>query len=1028
MTQNTKALILKIVRILDNRDADGQAELLAEQYVGACTRVNERLEHFISQLNAGHYYAAIEVAQVVPSLNQQLDGIRFPRESEWNQYCERAGYRTFDGFNTEHLRKFKEVTADMDAGQPEEYREYRKSIILKDDKAALNALRELNRNHPSDKTAYNELTTLESREFARIEKGLENLLAQGDEKAIVKQVKLVKAESWVIPMESTLWQQSEDIYNKHTLNQKTELIDSLLQQLTVIRRLGSWRDASKLIKNLEQLKGSSEYKSQPTEIQATVQDNIDWYYTQSEQSQPRAEDPGKALAAAFAKKLDRSSLEKKVKQADSEALRQMQSELKHDWDELGRKSPESATKLELEYRDAQQLLASKRKSKVKKKRKPLEKELQKSTNPWILPLIALLMLSASLLIFIHQREGSIASEVDLLYSANKIESTRKALVKWDRFTFSFFSRYNPFRNHRANEAVENIRLWIVDLDTRNERIHQFLDEIRTSIEQPLSIAEINRLRTNLETAELLAGEVPAEWKVEFSRQIPELESKLDRAFNEGFAKIRNEIEAEIAEIRSIVDERLAFDQVKIPVNIEGTLNALKSRVDDLKPKLLAWRDNEGLADQMEALGILEAHIERFHEGVDGFENLSLSLNESLSLDEYLDNIEQLHENPLVAQPTVIASNEIHTHANQLRNLQQSLLMPNNELAWREFIRNLDRPLVPADSDAKELAAFRAWVNHAWLGDIHQYQVVNYRNGQKVDDGEMIYTFGQIEVESRGNGAQVLLIQNARIFADNRVGTDTPFNDTIFECMTASSGAPINGVFLVYQRITPESSFYQQLPVLSGFEESSERITIPLLEVLDIIREDRFIHPLFKAYLTQGLIQVMIVRAYDWGLNFSPDAQIDYKILMDIQSRFFPYDWLRPSIRNQYTQALVNFYDRRQSWTYMEQAIAGRELFKVLEDQRIRYAGYIDLDGLPFIIKNTPQDRKLFGLNEKGEVVTLRNFDEENGRNDWIEDGMRLTPLLYFNDRPELILQRVGRNSGVDVLSEEYKRYLPPIFL
>ena len=136
--------------------------------------------------------------------------------------------------------------------------------------------------------------------------------------------------------------------------------------------------------------------------------------------------------------------------------------------------------------------------------------------------------------------------------------------------------------------------------------------------------------------------------------------------------------------------------------------------------------------------------------------------------------------------------------------------------------------------------------------------------------------------------------------------------------------------------------------------------------------------------------------------------------------------MRPSTQNRILQPLISYYDNLPLLSYHKQAQASRELFKQISRQRVRYGGYANENGLFMLLKGTPDNRKLFGMKLDDNIGLLRKpGTEEESPTSYPAEPF--TPIMFFNDPPEVILDRVTRNTDVDVNSEAFRPYLPPIF-
>jgi hypothetical protein len=223
-------------------------------------------------------------------------------------------------------------------------------------------------------------------------------------------------------------------------------------------------------------------------------------------------------------------------------------------------------------------------------------------------------------------------------------------------------------------------------------------------------------------------------------------------------------------------------------------------------------------------------------------------------------------------------------------------------------------------------------------------------------------------------------------------------------------------------LSPESLLFRDLPRLAGFDADTNSFQVPILATIDAVKNSDT-DPLFKAFVTQELIQVLTFRVFDWGLNFSPSLQLDYRRLKGIAGTLSSHDWLHVDTQKRLKPALEDYYQKLSSFSYHDQANASRSLFRAVAEQEIQFAGYVTEGGEMLILDGAEPPGTLFGFNDEGRLTILPNPNSPKSA----VHALPLTPILNFPVSPSEILDRVSSEVSFDLQSESFRPFLPSIF-
>jgi hypothetical protein len=1016
MTRNTKSLIQKIHEILDGKADAPAAERVAQDYLQLCEQVNQRVKAFCRLIREGRYYAALDLESVPPSLSKQVELLRFPREAEWRNWLQRNQLPIYDGFNDQDLRTVREGCSDPIRQSPTGYRAYRKAMLTRDLPAAMRALRQLLSEHPRDQNARHELARVEQQVFASMEAELAKLLQQGPEATLFEKVRELTAQPWVQEPDSEIWKNCKQRLDAHLRKKEREQLQLCLRQLKVIQRVGYWKDGLPLIGLLKPL--IEETKLADTTEQEEARNLIAWFEQQGGNS--RRKENAEELLQDLIHRMEANAIDAVLDMRSKRKRRTYEDQLIHDWTEVEACLPGPSIVVRPMFDRALERL------------NPPRKPLNLPILRWLRNLSLAAALAGALyfgnrsLQNHYQDETRLAQSISSAHLEKQWDTTVELLEQWNRLKKDRFSRFNPLRNRSAHQQVDAIQSAMTGLRLRERQAMELLASVETSLLLPPDRSTLESMQARLRKAESLLEPVFAAGSHTADETLRMLQERVGAVGNYQLSDLPTEIRKQLDLLETRLTATLSWDHADM-ADASLSANQAKELLESFHRDyavVLASPDYLELQPRYEKA---KASLPAYQDAIRERTSLLKKMAESQSAQEYLDHLNRLAASPFRNNSSVIAAKNINTQDPALRNLAQHLLLPDNPNAWDQFQKNLDRPFYPDTPNPKEKQIMEQLLGNEGLGNIYRYRTETYQNGSRLPGIQTFFGRGEAKMFEESVGTLGRSVQTVMAFDPSKVGLGgEPFSERIATCSLDASGNPLDGERLVLEQLSSESALYRQLPRLTGYDPASGQIFGPLLDVIDSIKEDGLTSTVFRAYLTQELMKVVVTRPYEWGLHFAPTLQIEYKRLMPIKGDLFPYDWMRDSVRERLEAPLQSYFDELSDLLYIEQAMASRELFAQLSKQRIRYAGYAMPDGAFLLQPNTPSDRRLYGIGVDGVIQVLRasSTDLEPPP---LEAPAPLTPLLFFNDPPQAILDRVSRQTGVEVRSWTFRPYLPDVF-
>jgi hypothetical protein len=206
-------------------------------------------------------------------------------------------------------------------------------------------------------------------------------------------------------------------------------------------------------------------------------------------------------------------------------------------------------------------------------------------------------------------------------------------------------------------------------------------------------------------------------------------------------------------------------------------------------------------------------------------------------------------------------------------------------------------------------------------------------------------------------------------------------------------------------------------VLSG----TNSYAIPLLDVLDSIKDSRAGSPLFRAWLFLRLTELMKFQPAAWGLDFCPAARADQVQIEKITGGPLDSgDWFVPARVNSYGKKLEQFFDSKKSVSYAKQAAGLFALERAAAQSGLRDAGFAGLDGKPnYVGSSAPGE--IWGYNSSHSLPVLLAM--KASASSFQEPAMPLSPLFAL-ERPR---KEFLANAGVNPEDPCFRDALPPLF-
>lgn len=1064
MSPNPKALIREILTILEAGEPGLEGVRIATEYRTHCQSIQERIDRFMELSQAGHIYAALDIARAHPPLLVAIEQTQFPKEKEWAEFTSRRGLPTFYGFKNEHVERIRMLSSEGFNVQAPGYRAFRKAMLVKDRAAAAQALQSIIASNPAEPNAPVELARIERQDLNMMMEQLGEALSGDDPAVIEALVNAVHQREWTIPVASPILDRALRRLNNNqaakapatghatpvavlpTPDSKPSeqavtpeaapieppppvdippdpALSKLVSRLTVIRRVGFWKDAESLIEEGKNLLNNPPSSASNQTLIAQLRDHLGWYETEYKKEQQAEQ--RKQLVSAFSARIAEDSIQTELEPLNAREIKRFRKTLEHEWKQLQSAAPEESAWLSATFGTALETISSslaERKSRQGSafSVRPLLIGLGRI---WAAPLAAFLMLAFG--IGIHERQGDIARRADL-FRVNLLENdTRGILKEYESYVGKPVPRLFKNLNSSAERSVKQARDWLSEIDNRNDKIEQMITECE-SLLASYSPDSDETIRLNIETATDFANRSSNDAAPAFLKSLNDLSVRLTKAREAFVEDMRDSVGEDFEKARNLLSSRLHWG-ILDPDELKDPLAAVNGHLEALETIMIEKRAAQFLPDLDKDYRNLRESIREFETSAARYRLLEAELEMASNLDQYLTKIDALANLRFERLPLCVAARAISADRSKLQDPLRYMFMPEDEQGWDHLLSHRNIPLIPIVATPREKTAFQRISGYEPLFSIYGYKVQTFEDGQPVSDPRNIFCLYQADVESIELPSSKRLLQTVQVY-DSGSGSDKPFSNEVFICTTDENGVPMDGDHLQLDRLLPESAFFAQLRTLAMFDEDTGTFEKSLMEVMDLVAADSFIDPIFKAFLMQELYAFMSVRPYDWGLNLSPFVSVHQRRIRAVAGRIKPFDWLDDSKRESIGPALRALFEENSRLSYFKQALAMRSLMMECLDQPILYAGHIDREGKWVPSSSDPIQNRLFGLDSIGDIQGILSVQIEKRQTEMLAQGKPLSPLLRFKDTPDTLLNRVNDATGLDLTKDPHRTLLPSIFL
>jgi hypothetical protein len=969
----TERLIRKISELLQQGGASDIAPKLAGDYAAACHAANLRLQQCEAMIKAGDRHQAIQLAETAPNLLDLITILEFRSADEWRALCQQSGLPGAEKIDARSVHVLNDCYAQGITTDHPLYAAFRKAVLNRNDEAALTALQSISRLNPADANAGYELVRLDAKVLASRLDHLGGVLNGGDSALVVASIEAIEAFGFKAKPEGDVWCKAAVVRCGFLLDEAKSLKGAshwkeALVNLDFIRRLQTElklelpAPASKQLATLELWAHEEQEKDRKNREFAALLGELHYRIQQSEE---------KDTSARYVKLPELRD--------DYEALHKVWRSLT----DFTRPMPEEAT------------------AAFRKRSTLLEAEIARRTairRRTILASSATAFLFAGLIVWLVLGQMKARELTDQLQRAVSQRQERAAehLLEHVRTTEKGFLSAGSI-----NAAVASAESFVIRERQLLANFDTNFAKLPTQLGGEPEASRVNAIADQLAVTRTALNALAPDLKIENEPRVTAFEKMWQKFVTESGSVVNGLLEQWISSAENQcaqLDYRAPVEAAAAQVTkISGTLQKINDCESGFTNHLSLRTDLLQRAAAARAkFSAYDRELRKLDDGISALKN-------ARSFNDFSSAVGLLGSSEFSSAPAVAAAISIQSLGVSDEAALRSLLGATNAATWAFINRGKSNNFVPEIAMPAERAYFIKLKTDPAVGTSHHHYRL-WLEPEGTNSMEWI-TAGSFEKSAEWKQIKAWTWSATAIratFEDREYG----YFDDQWKL------SPTQPVYRLEQLSNRDDTAAFGLVGLGKVWPGGSTYDGPILEVLDAVKNSRDGSPVFRAYLFCSLVEIMEFQPDAWGLSFCPSVRTHVSQIRSIVGgQIASGDWFVPSKAKKWSEKLNQFFTSEKSVSYMKQAGGSLALIQSAARDRLRYVGFIDLDGKKVITENPPP-AEIWGYEaNRNQPALISN------------SAIRLSPLLALPlPRTEYLAR-----AGISPDAPTFVSALPPLF-
>ena len=998
-------LIQSIHQTLDNSSPSQNADKLAAEYVHWCATANRRLEQCERLLEGKAEHEALQLAETPPSLLDLCAALSFDKAEQWRGFCRTKGLPLAEELNERAISQLNDLYSKGITSSHPLYRDYRRAVAERDDVRALSIIRAIVRLNPTDANARHEIHRLEEKEREAACGRLLKAVQSRDSSEILSTLEVVESAGWSGTVNSVILNQARAIRQERDRELAFERCCGLVAVLDRLKDREAWNEALGPIREVEQLCAEHGI-TLSTDAAQTFDEVRTWALNlkKTHETEQRFE----AALRNMAFLVDKGEASDGPSAAhDLQSFREEQHALINQWREL--ESFAKPVPADLQTR------VKRRSAVLQAEVGRLVRQRRLITTVGIASVVIVAGIS-TIMLFRWRWTNSQISELEKLQQERRVVASEKFIADLLR------NEPKAVANSGLALEIQKADQWIKTEHQRVETFQGMLGKIERHQQSGFKDATIEIIGKDWQQVGDFKKELAPEFRNTGEAQFLEFENQ----FGAVMQALKQDAETTFqAELRRADEATAALKQGDLTLpSTRKTVTTLVSTLENLE-KLASPSAVKLPASLTSRVAPLRTTVAPYEEALVKLDKADVAMRQATTLEQYYSALEGYDAEYLRQLPEVRAARKIGTAKLSLMEVERLLLMPGDLDGWAVFLKNPTVSGLPKNVMPAELSSWLSLRDDDNLRDIYRYDIPRVTQRPPLQT-QFIYSRGPLvklssSVDSLGGRFQFL----ATIFIPSpQEQTATFAKQQAYMCNHPTAEGEI---VTLPGGMSSETVLIGKIGLPELIDSNGEKFKKSVNVMLDELRADEKVNPVFKAYLHWRLLEIEGIRPLEWGARIVPSIESDRAELKELGvAEIRSGDWMVPIQVQRWGTKLTGFYNRTRTASYTKQARFFERLLSDAHLAGIKYAGYIGTDGTLILTSEGSRSQRLWGLSEDGLRLIMLGSGDSNGSTKPAK-AQPMSPVFVCGREPAELLSAASEKAQIDWHLGAIRTYLSPLF-
>jgi len=903
---------------LKDEASPSAVEDAALRYAQFCIEAEQRLDRVAAMLEKGSDYQALQVAEEEPPLLDLVGVLSFGEEKNWQSFCELHGLKVAPRLDAKTVQSLEALYAKGISANHPLYKDFRAAVLSRDDDKSLKIVRTILKLNPKDENAKKELLRIENKALQEKIEQLREALKTDDEEQIATLTEAIKASTTAAKLERVeAFQQGEGVRATLRRRQAEAKLPGMLGQMTGLQGAGNWQEVGRLLGDVNAMIKEHGLDPLPDE-QASQRQALGAYHQKESAADEKRRTFDRCLKGfvRYVEEIETRLLTGSGVTFDEIAERD-ETFVKR-WKELeGFQLPVPNETLQRLRAAGQELRA--RLDRMQRARRLKNMALAASVLLVLgclsgIGLHAWKAYSLNLELATYQNKGNCGAAEALI---EKIRREEELLLRW------------PYLQAKIGEVDG----WTEQARTTEKQALAALDSLEKTYEGDTTSLPPATLVKQMEDAKELVAQLTEDLAPAPQNRLKALETKRDLHLATSLKKMAAGAEAALTEIEEQTSEQLSHQ--KLAAQVAASCKEIDSKLRPLEQLLKPEAEALKLPADVEArMASQRRLLDSYTKDVEAFASLREETAKAGTLEEYKASLLKWQDIKFIeAAPASQALDALPTE----KAFQSDLLTHGDQSVLQAILDDkAGRYMSPDTALEADQRSILSLMHDENLNEIFENSIAYYSRRR---ENSLFWSRGKPSESTVGG----LVKWTGKFYEPDSAKMAVLFIEKSFGRVGYEGN--YQGEAVLSSRLSPTSQLISVIGINRILDEKGERIMRPLLEVFDLLVNDKDGSPIAKAYIMLKLEDMIRLRPYEWGLHLCPSLEQDLRALHLLlgNEALRSEDWMVSLMREKWSSKLGAFFTKCRTHSYMKEAVARRDYLQQAAKAGLKYVGYVETD-------------------------------------------------------------------------------------